>query len=210
MKSKISAEVPEKEYVIKTAETLFVKYGIKSISLDDFLINSGISRKTLHKYFANKKDLVEAVLNDLIERNKNDLQNIEHDSENAVEQIAQLAFLVSKNLEEISPSFLYSLKSAHTDIWDKYLEYFNGYFLGYIEKVLIRGKNEKYFREDIDEKIIGRLCWELIYLQTQKDTFKVSETNQGQVKNQIYTLFMNGILTSDGRHKLTKHLRPLS
>lgn len=118
-----------------------------------------------------------------------------------------LRFLVSRNVEEINPSFLYSLRSAYTDIWDKYLEYFNGYFLGYIEKVLIRGKNEKYLRENIDEKIVARLCWELIYLQAEKDIFEVSEANRGNIKHQIHTQFMNGILTVDGRLKLSRLLK---
>lgn len=149
------------------------------------------------------------MLNDLIEKNKKDLQSIEDSSENAVDQISKLAFLVSRDLEAINPVFLFNLKSIHNGTWEKYLEYFNGYFLGYVEKVLMRGKNEKYFRDDINEKIIARVWWELISLPTEKDIFIFNKVNPDHVKHQIYILFMKGILTSKGRYKL-KHLKSLA
>ncbi len=99
--------------MIKTAEALFTKYGIKSISFGDFIRHSGINRKRLSKYFTNKRDLVDAVLDDLIERNGRDMQNIENSSGNAIDQISKMSFLVSKNLEEISLHF-YSTSDRFT------------------------------------------------------------------------------------------------
>lgn len=199
MKSKISDHLQEKQNVIKTAEALFTRYGIKSISFGDFIRHSGIHRKLLSKYFTNKKDLVDAVVDDLIERNKRDMQNIVNSSDNAIDQISKMNFLVSNKLEEINPTFLFNLRSFHEAIWKKYLKYFNGYFLGYFERVLIRGKQEKYFRNDIDEKLIARVYWELISLPVEREAFISLKINRAHLKNQIFILFMNGILTSKGK-----------
>lgn len=180
MKSNISDHLHEKQYVIKTPQALFTRYGIKSKSFCDFIRHSGISQKTISKYFTNKKELVKAVLDDLIERNRRDLENIEKASENAVDQISKVSFLISRNLEEINPAFLFNLRSFHKATWKKYLKYFNAYFLVYFERALIKGKQEKYFRNDIDEKLIARVYWVLISLPVEKKAFNSFKINKAQ------------------------------
>jgi AcrR family transcriptional regulator len=177
MKSNISDHLHEKQYVIKTAQALFTRYGIKSKSFCDFIRHS---QKTISKYFTNKKELVKAVLDDLIERNRRDLENIEKASENAVDQISKVSFLISRNLEEINPAFLFNLRSFHKATWKKYLKYFNAYFLVYFERALIKGKQEKYFRNDIDEKLIARVYWVLISLPVEKKAFNSFKINKAQ------------------------------
>ena len=52
--------------ILNATRTLFLKYGIRSISMDDIAKELGMSKKTLYQYVENKNDLVEKLLNHLI------------------------------------------------------------------------------------------------------------------------------------------------
>ena len=54
--------------ILKTAEGLFVKYGIKSIKVDDICNELHISKKTFYTEFENKEALIEVVYNSISEK----------------------------------------------------------------------------------------------------------------------------------------------
>ena len=47
-----------KQKILAEAEALFMKYGFKSITMDDIARELSISKKTLYLYFEDKNDLV--------------------------------------------------------------------------------------------------------------------------------------------------------
>lgn len=53
------------------AHELVMQYGIRSVSMDDIAGALGISKKTIYQYFADKDELVEAVIKDSIEDSQN-------------------------------------------------------------------------------------------------------------------------------------------
>jgi AcrR family transcriptional regulator len=46
---------PVEEKIISTAKGMFMRYGIKSITMDDVARELAISKKTLYQYCADKK-----------------------------------------------------------------------------------------------------------------------------------------------------------
>ena len=47
--------------LITKISTLFKKYGIKSITMDDIAREFGISKKSLYEHFKNKNDVIEKI-----------------------------------------------------------------------------------------------------------------------------------------------------
>ena len=47
--------------IIDTAESMFFRFGIRSVTMDDIAKELGISKKTIYHYFADKDNLVEKV-----------------------------------------------------------------------------------------------------------------------------------------------------
>ena len=44
--------------LLNNISTLFKKYGVKSVTMDDIASEFGISKKTLYQHFENKTDVV--------------------------------------------------------------------------------------------------------------------------------------------------------
>lgn len=51
-----------KENLVSTAFDLFLKYGIKSVSMDDISRKLGISKKTIYSVINTKDELIDDVL----------------------------------------------------------------------------------------------------------------------------------------------------
>ena len=60
MESKEKTEQRQR-ILAKTAE-LFMRYGIRSITMDEIATQLGISKKTIYQFFTDKDEMVEAVI----------------------------------------------------------------------------------------------------------------------------------------------------
>ena len=47
--------------LLRGAEELFMRYGVRSITMDEIARHLSISKKTLYQYFADKNDIVASV-----------------------------------------------------------------------------------------------------------------------------------------------------
>jgi AcrR family transcriptional regulator len=62
--------------IVKTAETLFTRHGIKRITVEEICQKAGVSKMTFYKYFSNKTDLVAHICNNWIEEGFEKLDEI--------------------------------------------------------------------------------------------------------------------------------------
>ncbi|MFZ1857244.1 MAG: TetR/AcrR family transcriptional regulator, partial [Chitinophagaceae bacterium] len=76
-----------KERILLKAEELFMQYGIRSVSMDDIANNLGMSKKTLYQYFADKDELVEAVVDGHITLVQGDCINCKIQAKDAIHEI---------------------------------------------------------------------------------------------------------------------------
>lgn len=60
--SDISEASPARARIMKTAEDLFYKYGIRSVGIDRIIAESDVAKMTFYKYFPSKSNLIAAYL----------------------------------------------------------------------------------------------------------------------------------------------------
>ena len=48
--------------ILERAVAVYMKYGIKSVTMDDLSQELGMSKKTIYKYFADKNDLIQSII----------------------------------------------------------------------------------------------------------------------------------------------------
>jgi len=62
---------------------LIMKYGIKSVSMDDISKGIGISKKTIYQHFENKRSLLASVVDDHIAKDETEMSALIDSSSNA-------------------------------------------------------------------------------------------------------------------------------
>ena len=139
--------------IIKTAKNLFIKHGLRSISIDDICNELHISKKAFYAYFKQKKDLIVEILimihEEKVHSRKNKFNEFNH-SQNIIDLILTKSPLFFSMHEKLFVNVIYDLEKYYPQIMKKYSEStFNDIYIGAI-KILQRGIEENLFREDID------------------------------------------------------------
>ncbi len=57
---------PKYNQIIETASELFVRFGIKRVTVEEICKTSGVSKMTFYKFFRNKNEVVEKILDEMI------------------------------------------------------------------------------------------------------------------------------------------------
>ncbi|MEO0005935.1 MAG: hypothetical protein RJA20_131, partial [Bacteroidota bacterium] len=84
---------------LRVAEGLFMRLGIKSVTMDDVARELGISKKTLYTFVDNKDDLVKQVVESYCEQKKKDHSERFSSAENAVEEMLMVITSSARQME---------------------------------------------------------------------------------------------------------------
>src|SRR5690348_8730525 len=102
-----------KERILGKAADLFLRYGIRSITMDEIAAQLGISKKTIYQFFTDKDDMVSAVIDREIRKNEEECVQFRQQAENAVHQIFMAQDSVEEMLKYTNPLMLYDLEKHH-------------------------------------------------------------------------------------------------
>ena len=196
--------------ILKKVKTLYRKYGIKSITMDDVSHELGISKKTLYQYVSDKHDLVNRIVDNEIINSERLLDEISKKQLNAIEELFEYNRHVILMLKDYNPSMDYDLKKYYPDTYAKIREVRSQLMY---EKVLLnmkKGKAEGYYRSDLDEEIIARLHISRIENLFDAELFTVNESTSSKFFLEVFVYHIRGIANENGINFLEQKLKELN
>lgn len=203
--SPILEHMEVKERILTKAADLFMRYGIRSITMDEIATQLGISKKTIYQFFTDKDEMVSAVIDMEIHKNEDECNMFRDQSENAVQQI----FLALESLDEMlkytNPLMLYDLEKHHPRAYRKIRDYKYQFLYQTIMDNLQWGIGEKVYRDDIELDITTKWRIESAFLVFNPDVFPHSRYKMSDVNYHLSLLFLYGIVTDKGRELITKY-----
>lgn len=192
-------EINIKEKIQKGAEDLFMRYGVRSISMDDIARHLSVSKKTLYQHFADKEDIVTITCKAHLDRNADEFQSIRKTAKNALEELAQLSVCLKRNMQDMNPSLLFDLQKYHPKAWSVWLNHKNKFIRESVVRNLKQGIEEGYFRPEVDPEVIAAVRLEMVQLAFNEEIFPRERFKLPDVQMQIFDHFVFGLLTEKGR-----------
>ncbi len=187
-----------KERILKAAESLFRKFGIRSVSMDDIASELGISKKTIYQNFEDKDSIVYEIARTNMMCDIEESERIYKESANPIEQVFKEATLLRKQASTINPAVFYDLKKYHPKTWQLFQEYNKVNFLEIVKQNLREGITQGYYREDINIEILSRLRMEEVEFAFSREVFPPESFNQMDVHTALIDHFLRGIMTPKG------------
>jgi AcrR family transcriptional regulator len=197
--------VETRNRIREQAKQLYFKYGIRSVSMDDIAVGLGMSKKTIYQYFADKDELVDAIVEDDIKETRSDCQECFVQSHNAVEEIFLTLDRMLEHLGQLNPTILYDLHKFHFQSFRKFQEHKNSFLLEIIRKNLERGKEEGLYREDINIDILSRFRLESMMIAFNMEIFPQTKYSIVDVTMAIIENFTFGVVTPKGYELVMKY-----
>lgn len=182
-----------------------MRYGIRSITMDEIATSLGISKKTIYQFFTDKDELVSAVIEQEIDKNEAECAQFRDDAENAVREI----FLAVEDLDELlrytNPLVLYDLEKYHPKAFRRIKEFKYQFLHGAMTENLRRGIEEGLYRGDINRDIVAKSRIEASFLVFNPDLFPHSKYSMSEVNFQLAILFLYGVATDKGRQLIEQY-----
>jgi len=198
-------EIDNKERIKIQATDLFMRYGVRSVSMDDIANQLGMSKKTIYQYYADKDELVDAVIVSEINHNEDCCQIDINDSENAVHELFLAMDMILEMFRSMNASVLYDLEKYHPAAFQKFLKHKNDYLYGVIRNNLVRGIREGLYREDINIDIISRFRVEIVLIPFNPGFQAKVKHNLAEIEEEIILHYLYGLVNLKGHKMILKY-----
>jgi AcrR family transcriptional regulator len=173
-----------RERILQTAVTLFTRYGIKGVSMDQIANEIGISKKTIYVEFESKEEVLFECINYEIQKMNGIMEKIVRNSSSALEIMVKLSTNTHSYFSSLCPSFIKDIRK-----FDKSCELlmdFNLKFKDRVRQHLVMGVEDEIFIRDLDYELISSLFVE--QFRNVKSDYQYSVT----------MTFLKGICTYKG------------
>lgn len=188
-----------KSKILQQTFALIMKYGIKSVSMEDISRNIGISKKTIYQHFDSKKTLIKEVVADHIENDQIALRHIIDNATDAIDEMVLVAQHVLHFLRGMSPSMMFDTRKYYPAIWQMVENQHIGFFLDITRKNILRGQEEGLYLTDINPEIVARIYVHQSLALSDETIFPLSTFTRSELYQAIVTYHIRGIMTDKGR-----------
>ncbi|AWG20750.1 hypothetical protein FFWV33_03940 [Flavobacterium faecale] len=139
-----------KNLILKNAAVLFYSSAINHVTLDDIASKSGISKKTIYKYFENKEDLVIKTIRKQAKILKKNISRIQQKGHNALEELMHFITYINKKMHRVYPMVKNEIKKGPANSFFNAINYSDTIILQFIVDNIENGKQQGLYKEQID------------------------------------------------------------
>ncbi|HKL32825.1 MAG TPA: TetR/AcrR family transcriptional regulator [Tangfeifania sp.] len=196
----------KKHYILEKVGEMYIRYGIRAVTMDDVAAEFGISKKTLYQFFKDKKNLVEQVIDYFLDKSTLDFCSSE--SSNAIDQILAMRNHVAQILKQFNNTLEFDLKRSYPALYEKVHAIKRKRIYEYTVKNINHGIKGGFFRSELDAEFIAKLqVGRMLYtLNPDNGVFDVSEMASIKLFDQVMDYHMHAICTEKGINYYRKQL----
>jgi AcrR family transcriptional regulator len=179
----------KRDQLIQTGEVLFIKHGMRRVTVEDICRQAGVSKPTFYKYFENKAALAQRIVELWIEEALQRIDGIEDAEAPFPEKMKQILAVKQAIAARPGPEFLEDLIHLDIDL---------SHALRRVMRFLVECQQQGDIRADIRPEVLMAafdLLNSMQYDRRIRDLYEDAETLAGDV----FKLFHYGALSTDHR-----------
>jgi len=184
--------------VLEESGEVFMKYGVKSVTMDDISKKLGISKKTLYTVIKDKNELIEKTsfsISDKVLSNINELLKKKLDP---INELLEIENIVCETITSFNPSVIHQFQKYYPEIHTKLRNRQREAIIEMIKDNLRRGINDGLYRDDLNIEIMAQLDYSTNFILINPDFFPAKEFEIKEIKHQYMIYHLRGIATSKG------------
>lgn len=198
--------VSEKQ-ILKTAESLFNRYGIRSITMDEVCREMRISKKTLYEHVDNKQALVRTLLESIFDREEKAFARIEGKDVCAIDKLYLILKLISRKLKDKHPAFHFDIEKYYPGLFEELDRQRSRRVMQVVKNIIASGIEERLFREDISEEMESFLFFCQIrgcFMKSRRDSDPYSVP---EIISAIFRTLIRSLANEKGLAYFERHFR---
>jgi TetR/AcrR family transcriptional regulator, cholesterol catabolism regulator len=194
-----------KDRIKLKAHDLFMQYGVRSITMDEIALQMGVSKKTIYQYYADKDELVDAVMIDKIKFNQDCCLKDKQHAKDAIHEVFLAIEMMQEMFQNMNPSILFELEKYYPKSFEKFLQHKYSFLYKILTDNIERGIAEELYRSDIDTDVLVKARLETMILPFNLQLFPKNKYQLVKVETELTTHFLFGLATIKGYKLITKY-----
>lgn len=198
-------EFGTKERIQQTAHNLVMQYGIRSVSMDDIANALGMSKKTIYQYYADKDELVLAVVEDVLKKNETVCEHDKTTARDAIHEIFLAMEMMVETFRTMNPSVVYDMQKYHPMAFMRFQQHKNEYLYRVMRQNIERGIREELYRPELNVDIICRFRVESMMLPFSPEFQRSVKQDLLEIQEELILHFLYGVVTLKGYKLILKY-----
>lgn len=186
------------ERIVEEALRLFMKYGIRNITMDDLAKHLGISKRTIYERFKDKNSLLLQCIESFSAEQQSRIDQIIKESAHVIDSIYRIIGQKSALMRNLNPLFMEDMRKFHPAIFKMIHKRDEQEDTSLTEQLLIKGKKEGIFLPEINTSLVTRFMREMFRLFGDNEVFPFDQYDRKEMFDNIFMTFIRGLCTSKG------------
>ncbi|SFG71081.1 transcriptional regulator, TetR family [Desulfotomaculum arcticum] len=182
-----------KERIIGAFMDLSSTMGFYNVTMDELASRAGMSKRTIYRYFRSKEEIIEAVLDEFMNKVAGGIGQVIAKENKPADIIAGIVLYITQTAPTfINPLVLNDLKVHYPEFWQKVDRFRIEKIQGFIQ-FMVNGNNKEELR-DIDPRIFTAAFIASIQAVINPVFILDNDLTFGEAVKQLVELFMHGFL----------------
>ncbi len=194
-----------KNEILKTAYEQFLKFGIREMSIKKLIEPLGISTKTVYKYYKNKEELLEGVLQLHYNQQFHLVENFSAD-QNVVLCLFDIWYLATEKAYDVNDLFYKDLHYYYPELEKKNELAIGAKFGLLLENLIRKGINVGIFKENILPEVAMEGIYILYNAVARTDLFKKFSVSPYEILLNSIVIYIRGLCTLKGIQELEEYI----
>lgn len=184
------------QQVVQTAESLFMRYGIRRVTVEEICRKAGVSKMTFYKYFKNKLDLVKRILTSWFEDWYRKLDDVDAQECSFQEKASMMMEYKLELAQKFSPDFIEDFYHLDPEL-NSFLEGWYRAAYGRLREFFTKAQSEGTIRSDIKPEFIMYVVDRMNEMFGDKRLADLYP-GYGELTREMFNFFYFGILSKPG------------
>lgn len=143
--------------IIGKVSDLYMRFGIRSVTMDDVSRQLGISKKTLYSYVKDKRELVELTVKNHLNKNIEAEKELRNQNLGAIDELLEVYRFAGEMIKDVNPSYQYDLQKYYPHLCDQFNQFKRENLFQIIKNNLKKGIKEGVYRKEMNVELIARM-----------------------------------------------------
>ncbi len=188
-----------RERIISFAREHFMHEGFSKVTLDEIATELGMSKKTLYKYFEDKKDLLRAGIEENMRKVAHEIDAITASDDPFAEKLARVMMLIGKQMSKLSRSAMLDMQKFAPELWKQIDAFRREQIFNKIGRMIAQAREENVFRSHVDEQILTLMIVNCVQGILNPEVLSQNSFSAEEAFRVIFRTIFEGALTEDAR-----------
>jgi TetR/AcrR family transcriptional regulator, cholesterol catabolism regulator len=195
---KVIMQEQYEDRIIKGAAELFRTYGIKAVTMDTIAQFLGMSKRTIYEKFNDKDELLFAVMDYMVQKQKEKIEAFLSSTPNVISAIFQMIKTGRDHQAAMNSLIGSDLRKYHNHVLLRLKEKCENPDMETASKIINRGKQQGLFRKEVNDEIAGRCLTGLVTMLSDDMIFPAGRFLHRDLLKNVIINYLRGISTAEG------------